>query len=189
MLRVRVAWSGPSSPLLSTFHFLPATEDTASATTCFTAVATLINALRPHISTAFSYTVQQQVDQLTLQYELTGTFTATNVASSAGTNAGDALPRQNQGLIRWNTSNFFNGRRIIGRTFVPGPTETDNASGVPVATYVSDITAAAQVFADTNTANPVVWSARPSAAPTQFSAAAIDAGVCDGDWAILRSRR
>lgn len=183
MLRVRVNWTGPSAPLVSTHYFFAATEDAAAATSAHIAVATFWFAVRAHISTGFSYTVSPLVDRLTVTGEIIGRLVAANAASSSGTNAGDALPPQNQGVVTWHSGIFVAGVEIRGRTFIPGPTETDNSGGNPVSAYNSDIAAAAAaMIADANTALSV-WS------KTHSSLSATQSGVMATGWRVLRGRR
>lgn len=189
MLRVRVEWTGPSSPLLSTHYFLPTSESTVTATTCFTAVATLWNTLRAMIADQFGYVVQQQVDQLDLLGNLLGSFTATNAATANGQDTADELPFQTQGLIRWNTNAFVNGRRLIGRTFIPGPTEAHSSSGAPLTDYITNMNSAAATFVATTAANPVVWQDKHDATPPSGTTGVMTGGVGQGSWKVLRSRR
>lgn len=189
MLRVRVAWTGPSSPLLSTHYFLPASETVTTATACFTAVATFWNSARAHISDNLAYVVQQQVDQLDLLGNLTGSFVATNSAAASGQDTGDELPFQTQGLVAWTTNTFLNGRRLIGRSFIPGPTEQRNAQGAPDSTYLTTMNAAGAAYAATATVVPVVWQDKHDEIPPSGSTGVITGGVARGAWKVLRSRR
>ena len=76
-----------------------------------------------------------------------GEFYSTNIPS-AGTVAGDALPRQTCGIITKRTS--LSGPRRRGRIYVPFPSETHNAIGaVPDANYVTLIGALANVWENT----------------------------------------
>jgi hypothetical protein len=189
MLRVRVTWSGPSAPLLSTFYFSPTTEDTGSATAAHVAVATFWFNIRNFISTAYSWVVQPQVDQIDLLGTLTGSFTAANSSANAGTDAGQLLPTQTQGQVRWTTGSFLNGRRVQGRTFIPGPTEGSNtAAGLPDPAMVTAVSNEAQTFANA-TVNPVVWSDHHEETPPFGASTAINGGFMVGAWRVLRSRR
>jgi hypothetical protein len=184
MLRVRVAWTGPSSPLLSTHYFHPSVESTSTATACFTAVATFWNTIRPRVNIGFAYSVQQQVDQLDLSGSLTGSFTATNTANAAGTDSGDLLPTQTQGEVAFLTGSFLSGRRLQGRVYVPGPTEASNTAGVPIAAYLTDLNSAGATYAaDATNVNPSVWSRSAGAISD------IDSAVARSGWRVLRSRR
>jgi hypothetical protein len=188
MLRVRVAWTGPSSPLLSTHYLSPATEDASSALAAHIAVATLWNSVRAVISDAFTYTVQQQVDQLDLLGNLTGSFTVSNVASAIGQDAGDDLPYQNQGMIRWETGTFLDGRRLRGRTFIPGPTESASTGGAPTSAYLTALNTPAATYAGSSS-NPVVWADHHDRVPPFGATGDITSGAARTSFAVLRSRR
>lgn len=183
MLRVRVNWTGPSAPLVSTHYFMPATEDTPAATNSHIAVATFWFAARAHIHTGFSYNVSPLVDRMTNAGEIIARLTAANAAASSGTNAGDPLPPQTQGVVSWHSGTFVAGVEIRGRTFIPGPTETDNSSGNPVSTYLTDIAAAAAaMIADANSILGV-WS------KTHTSISNTNSGIVAPGWRVLRGRR
>lgn len=183
MIRVRVTWTGPSAPLVSTHYFSPAVEDAAAATAAHIAVATFWFAARAHIHLNFTYVVSPQVDRMLLTGEIIGRLTAANAATASGTNAGDLMPTQNQGVVTWHTNSFVAGVEVRGRTFIPGPTETDNSGGNPVAAYLSDLAAAgAAMIADANTIHGV-WS------KTHSSIAATQAAVVAPGWRVLRGRR
>lgn len=189
MLRVRVTWSGPSSPLLSTFYLAPAVEDTASATAAHVAVATFWFNIRSLIADDFSWVVQPQVDRLDLLGTLIGTLTAANASANSGTDAGQLLPTQTQGQVRWNTNAFFGGRRLIGRTFIPGMTENSNtAAGIVDPAAVTLITNEANTYAGAS-ANPVVWQDKHDATPPSGSTGEIVGGAMLSAWRVLRSRR
>lgn len=184
ILRVRAEWTGPSAPLLSTLYYTgnPGTQIKADA--AFSNMATLLNSIRDQVTLGFSYAVSQDVVEIEA---LTGVqvarWTVTNVAAAAGQNVGDPLPFQTQGMINWRTGVFAFGREIRGRFYLPGPSETSNTAGLPLAAYITDLNAAAAVaVADTN-AELVVWSRKNGAAPPAT------AGLTATGWRVLRSRR
>lgn len=114
-------------------------------------------------------------------YDSTGT--------GVGLVAGDPLPRQIAGLIRWRSS--IPGKRRSGRTFIPFPAEADNTTGVaPSAGYLgraavlasavkSNITWAAGVG---RAVRVIFHRALPSVSPTIVSSAIANA------WATQRRR-
>ena len=120
---------------------------------------------------------------------LTGAFTGTDPASTVGTATGDVLPHQTQGLVKFSTASVFNGRRLRGRLFVPGPVESANgATGSPSSAYVTALnTAGALLLAAGATASVAnVWH-RPVAGVG--GASAITAVSASTSWSVLRSRR
>jgi hypothetical protein len=121
---------------------------------------------------------------------LTGAFAGTDPLTVTGTQAGDALPRQTQGLVRLSTSTVVGGRRLRGRLFVPGPAEADNDSaGLPTGTYTSGLTSgfADMLNAGATASVPVIWH-RPTggAGGTHGAITGVSASP---SWAVLRSRR
>lgn len=99
------------------------------------------------------------------------------------TATGEALPAATQFLHRWTTNNFVGGRRIRGRTFIPGVTEDVNtAQGKPNAGMFTAGTTAANALLS----SPAVfclWSRKNGIA-------ALVTGFSMWDqWAVLRSRR
>ena len=183
MFRVRVNWTGVSSPLVSTFNFLPNTIDLAGANACGDAVATFMNSVRAAVGIAFSYVVNQQVDVISNAGVKTGQFNGHVFGTAAGTAAGDPLPQQTQGLINWHTLSFVAGREIRGRTFIPGPSESDSSAGIPTAAYQLILQNAANALVAESTANLFVWS-KKLATIAEASSASVAPG-----WRVLRSRR
>lgn len=184
MLRVRVTWTGPSSPLLSTHYFTPDIENAASATACHVAVATFWNTVRAVIADDFVYTVQPAIAQMGTDGQITGELIASNVASAVGQDAGDPLPFQTQGEVALLTSAFSAGRRLQGRLFIPGPTETSNTQGAPTSAYISTVNGALQTYvADATNVDPEVWSRAHSVS------AGVTSGIVRSGWRVLRSRR
>lgn len=122
----------------------------------------------------------------------------TNVANEvgAGTSAGDMLPFSTQLLGRQFTNAFVNGRRVRGRTFLPGLTEDANTDGAPIAGMVSAWTAAMNQLL-VSVPDWVVWArpfeGDPEAVPPKpardGSQHPITSVATSTQWAVLRSRR
>lgn len=157
--------------------------DEANAQQCVEAVDTFWTALATVINTDVSATIESAV---TVLDETTGQ--PINVLSTSGgtvdfTNNIEILPFQTQGLIRWNTGQFANGRQIVGHTFVPGPCENANDAGVPNAAYRAALqTAADGLISDIDQVFEI-YSRR-----NLRSDAALNA-VVGTKWATLKSRR
>jgi hypothetical protein len=91
-----------------------------------------------------------------------------------------------QGLHRWNTGVFVNGRLLRGRTFLPTPPEADNdADGTPSSTYISAWPASA---AAADSAHPlarhVVWSRTHG-----IKSPVLGSGSVPNQWSYLKTRR
>lgn len=123
---------------------------------------------------------------------LTAVYSGANPTSVAGTNATDLLPTQTQGLIGWNSNGIYSGKRVIGRTFVPAPTESSNtAGGQPLGSYLSGLTAGvtALLTAGSTASVPVVWS-RPVDTPFRVGAGfQVLSGAARPVWSVQRGRR
>jgi len=183
LYRIQIVWSGAqvNGNGLSTFYFSDAGGTPSQAVT---AVTTFLGATedRRVIGTRWDFFGDVPVINVT-----TGALQAINSATAAfgtGTMAGDALPAQNQGLMRLITSTIVNGRLLRGRLFLPAPGEADNGAGGTVsATYTGDYnTAMATLISDPNSVYQI-WS------HTHGAAGDVTSGSVWTKWAALRSRR
>lgn len=101
-----------------------------------------------------------------------------------GSQTGEALPRTTQGLVQWFTGQVIAGRRLRGRMFLPGFTETQNApGGVPASALVVGMNTAITDFITAVSPDFVIYSR------THFSGASVTSGTLWTEWASLRSRR
>lgn len=107
----------------------------------------------------------------------TGTFTA----GRAGSNTGEGLPGQVQGLVALRTGTYVNGRRLQGRVFIPGATEQDS-QGNPTAAYVTALQNAGSGLVAAPETTPVIYSRK------NLTAAPVVATIGENLWATLRSR-
>lgn len=110
-------------------------------------------------------------------------------AAIAFTNANDALPFQTQALVRYLSGTFINGRRVSGRSYIPGWTELDNAGGVLSATAVTALNAFNTALG-TTVVTPMsqrVWH-RPGGAGPGLTVPVLSRSA-SGAWSVLRSRR
>jgi len=160
-------------------------------------VAAFIAGLAAEEANGLSWTTQGEVqvlDEVTGDIEGVFNVTPVVVASSDG---GDPLPPATQGLIRWQTDQFVDGRRVRGRTFMPWLSEARSTAGVPTAGTITDQTANAQALIDSADSALVIWSrpieADPEANPPiegrDGSAHSVVTGTFWDKFAVLRSRR
>lgn len=126
---------------------------------------------------------------------IVGQFVAAGVAGTNGTNAGERLPYMTQGLIRYTTATFRDGRRLKGRQNIPLPAETDSSAGVPNAAYRAALQTSANLLGTTIVTgiSQRIWS-RPRPASIALPAraglsAAVTSRTTSAEWAVLRSRR
>lgn len=184
MLRVTTAITGgPGGSQWSTHYFGGSTsgEAVVAAQAVRNFWAELANVLR--IGHTFN-----PVDDVDLVDPATGLITGvfpTTTAVVNGTAADTALPWATQGLIRWRTGDYVNGREIRGRTFIPGFTEAAQVSGSPDATTITKINGAGDILlaAASGAGDLVVYS------PTHRVASEVTSRSAWSEWAVLRSRR
>lgn len=114
-------------------------------------------------------------------------------ASVVGNGTGETLPTATQALVQWFTNGIVNGRKVRGRTFVPGMMEANNSGGLPTGTIDSALQTAANTLIAT-APFLVVWS-RPVSGEEPGTVARVGTAhnVLSSNvwaqWAVLRSRR
>lgn len=190
-LRVKTEISGnPGGPYLSTFHFVGGGSVDAEA------AADAARGFWAEIVASMAAPALIQVAGEVEEFNpATGALLAlhpTEQAPLLATGLGDPLPWATQGLIRWRTGVFVDGREIRGRTFVPALTEGHSTTGRPTSALTAILGIAAGVVDD----NLGVWQ-RPreaSAGPPVVEAregqvAEVATFSVWTQWASLRSRR
>lgn len=117
---------------------------------------------------------------------LLGDWNSTGTTQKAGQAAGTQGPDASQVLIRWKTGLITAGRRVQGRTFIPGLANNQYSLGNVLPPVADAITAAAQSFASDGT-GAMVWN-RPKTG-LSGAEALITSGACWSELAVLRRRR
>lgn len=182
---------------LWTSYWRPGTSggSTADATDCVARCRAAVESAKAQIHTSTSYIYQTAVDALEDSTGvLTGSFTATAVASTGGTATGDAMPVQTAWLVKHSTALIVAGRRLQGRAYMAGVPEGGNdASGRPSTAGVSAWNAAftGMLTGGTTLSFPVIWS-RPTTSPTLragTSGAIIGSQTVTTMWGSQRNRR
>jgi hypothetical protein len=171
------------TPYFTQRYFFGSTGGEADAANA--ATATFLAAIEDAVSGTLSWTINTEaefVDPVTGQ--VTGVET-TPGGTGVGDAAGDMLSPASQGLLRWRTGIFANGKEIRGRTFIPGPTETVNLEGHPSDGYfpVVNEAASALITGSAGAGGLCIWSR------TNGETALVISGSCWNQWAVLRSRR
>jgi hypothetical protein len=180
--RVRTEWTGlAGTPWLSTHYF-----DAAGGTPlqAVTAERAFWLALVPQITNQVTAQVQGVVDTLGLSGTLEASDSVTPPSVVTGTGTGDCLPVASQGCIKWQTGAIIGGRRLVGKTFIPGMiagTQTHQGNVQP-ATITAVGTACAALISDANS-QLVVWSRASSGSATAVSGALLSR------FSVLRTRR
>jgi hypothetical protein len=146
-LRVRTEITAVSgSPYLSTFHF------PGSGGTDAEAAADGARAFWAEIVASMAAPTSVQVVGEVEEFEPeTGNLLAVFQSEQAvlvASGSGDPLPWATQGLIRWRTGAFIDGRELRGRTFIPALTEGHSTQGRPTAALITILNTAAGAVND-----------------------------------------
>lgn len=181
VLQSTIVYTGPgNSPKLSVLHWADGTADSAIITQC----ETLLDAWAPWASNQYSARPGPLVRELnTATGVLVGEHLLTGgITTTTGTVSGQPVPDISQILVQWRTGVIVSGRRLRGRTFMPGfATDLVTGGNVP-ASAVTEIGAAAQSVATAGDAL-VVWSRRHGVTHD------VTIGSCWTEFASQRRRR
>lgn len=183
MLRVRSILTGVAGTPWYQNHYFVGDDDAAEAQTAVTDVLAYWAGLDGLMDNAITITVEGEVPHLSSSTgEIDDVFAVTG-GTQQGDSSGLPMPYQTQGLITWSTGLFIGGRRLTGRSYVPGLT-VDNleADGTPSSGSISGMQAAGEILRDSD-AGFVVWSR------THGVASAVLNVVAEDKWAFLASRR
>jgi hypothetical protein len=194
--RVRTIFSGPAgSPWLGTAYFdsppLSIHQDMVNA------VGAFWGSVDQWMANVVSWSTEVEVVELD---EVTGDATAvesTVPVTGTGGQTGEIAPTLLQGLARWRTGSFVDGREVRGRWFIPGLGESQLASGVLAGTTVTSVNAAMATYIATPGVAPVIWQRPRIADPTAVppvdarvgSQHPIISGSATNRFSPLRTRR
>lgn len=187
MLRVRVNWTAPvGGPYLSTFYRNVGTPVQADADDFASDVGDFLNAVDAVINLAVLWAVEASVDDLdAADGSLLNTFGVVPDSGNGGSTA-DALPAVAQMLVRWPTNAVINGRRVRGRTFLPGVSEAFSIGQKPLAAGILTVLTAAQAL---QASGLTIWH-RPTGTPPSGGQPIEATGAAVWDqFAYLSSRR
>ena len=149
-----------------------------------TAVGAFWGALGNAMSSACSWSVEREVASIdAVTGDVLDLVDSGVTLAGHGTLTGQPLPPANQALIRWKCSSIVAGRRLQGRTFVPGMTENLSDDGTPNADLVTALETAAAYLLDVTTSGFAVYS------HTHHVAAVVTSFSVYPRYAVLRSRR
>lgn len=181
--RIRVGWSGtPGGNGVTTLYGNCADVVTASAWR--TTVGDFFTSLEEYQTNAQSWQLLPETDFLDPDTgELTEIVNINDSISGAGSSTGQPLPWATQGLITWRTDSIVSGRRLQGRTFLPGFVEDNNTGGVMNDDLVTALVGSVSDYLTAAGGSPVVYSRR------HHSFAQVTTGTVHRVWAVLRSRR
>lgn len=183
-LEVLVDWAtSTGSPGVSVLMF---NRDTP-VNTARGAINTLLTALAPVLSVDTRWTVRdagRALDDAT--GALVGFWTAGVAYSGVGSGGSTALANATQILLRWQTDAIVGGRRLQGRTFIPGIATGANVDGELKPANAATVAAAATAFVGGGSAFGV-WHRPVDGSGGVFEPASA-AGVWN-EFAVQRGRR
>lgn len=184
MFEVITEWSTAGSPGgLSVMYF----DELATISTIRTNLGTLWGSIDNQLTTSTTWTVRTSGRVLNpANGQLTGDWSDATVYTGSGGLGGSGVANATQILLRWRTSTIANGRRILGRTFVPGMGAGLLANGEIAETSRAAMAAAADAF-QTGMTSFVIWS-RPQTGRAGQTATVTGAD-CWGELATQRRRR
>ena len=182
MFRVKTSLvGGPGGDQLTTMFFRD--DGVLTAQHAADAVRLFWNQVQPDISSAYTAHILSEVDRVDVATgQPTDAVNTTTLPVVMG-DAGDPLPWQTQGLVEYTTGIYLAGRQVRGKTFIPGPTETRNTAGVPVASYITDGNSAISTLVGDVLSDFGVYSRKHRAFVT------VTGGSTWPKWSVLRSRR
>ena len=189
--KFQVGLGGPVS-LLTFYWDGTGATDVALVTEAHARVRAAFNALTARLASGSSFIIDQPLGDFV---EETNGEIQSQAAPSAlpggltFTQSAEILPYQTQALVRYQTGTFLNGRRITGRTFIPGWTEINNVIGTPSATDITALGAFNTALGTTivTSMSQRVWH-RPVNGTGGLSAPVLSRTVSP-EWSVLRSRR
>lgn len=184
MLRVTVITNAPQGSPWYANHFFGGTTE-GEAVAASDAVRALYGSFDNHRPSTIGSSNDTEVHNIDPSTGQTTEVFDVPQWTENGAHSFELLPYATQGLIRWRTGTFVNGRELRGRTFVPGLTEDYNVAGVPSGGLPALMAGYINTYITTSSAagDPAVYS------PTHKVAAIMTNGSFWSQWAVLRSRR
>lgn len=174
---------------VSTHYFTVLGPDAVEAQPLIDAIDDFWVTLAPSIASQVTFSVEGQVDILDVETgDLVTSVSGTGTAPGPFGGGASPLPPQTQGLLRWVTGVVIGGRRVYGRTFIPGPMQNltgDNVIGPNAATRTLWLTAANALIGefDPEIYALAVWSRKNG------QAVPIQSPAVGAKWSYLSSRR
>jgi hypothetical protein len=183
LIRTSMVWNGSTGGQGFTQHYFLGAGDLAHCTAAVTQQDGFYDSLASNIANDLSWVISGDVEVIDVGTGLITSVVTVPEALGSGTHSDEKLPLATQGLVRWRTGTFINGRRLQGRTFLPGMVEFNNADTGRVFTgFVGTVNTAAATFIG-GSADPAIYS------KTHSSASSIQSASMWTEWAVLRSRR
>ena len=151
------------------------------------ALNTFLAAYIPYCANTVQYAIETTGRVLVAETgQVTGEWSEPTVRAGVGTQTAGPVPDVAQVLVRWRSGLFVNGRRLQGRTFLPGLSRGNVEGGNVAPGVVTAVNTAATAFANALVGFSVWGRPQPSRAGT-FSS--IVSGSCWTEMATQRRRR
>lgn len=183
ILRLATTWTGSAGSPYFTESYFNGAGDATHASACVSALWTLYGSLATYIDDNLVESISgdaEKIDVMTGQ--IIGMVPVTG-AVNGGSATGDALPTLVQGLARFGTGVYVNGRALRGRMFLPGMMEANNTvDGRPAAGMTGTMNTHFATYI-ASSANPCVYS------KTHKVFADITSATLSSKWAFLKTRR
>lgn len=196
ILRVRATIgqsSGTVPCLLTTYWDSTGAGLAALATESVARVRAAFAAMSPSLATGTSFTPNLLVDEID---ENTGSIVnqvaASAPAATAGAAAGSLLPLQTMVVAQYQTATFIAGRRLRGRSYIPGlTTGAIGAGGTVVVAVINAINAWNTALGTTvvTATNQRVWHRPDPVTHVGGLSAVVASRSANTQFAVMRSRR
>lgn len=185
MREIITRWTGQNSPGgLSIMYF---NETAATATEQRAALQAFWTGIKGNLTSTTSWSIDPEGREINeANGTLVGAWADGAARVGSGTISSRPVPNASQLLFRWATADVVNGRRIKGRTFVPGFAAELSDGGEVSPAYVATMSTAATNFVFANVGFGV-WH-RPGEV-TGGSHHSATAGSCWRELAVQRGRR
>lgn len=158
--RVRAVWSGfQGAPGYSNFSFQDLTTET-SRNNAGAAVKAFFTALANHLSTAWTVSVLGEITEWDMATgQLTGASTMTTIPTGQVGTGTPAPYAGGSGLcVTWKTGVIFQGRRVVGRTFIVPALGCYEADGTLTAGAIAAANTAANGLIGATGAEFCIWA-------------------------------
>lgn len=177
-------WSTPgSSGALNVFYV----ENEADVAGFRADLASALGSMGANLAQSAQWSIRQEGRTLdTATGALNGVWADPTVYEGQGIPTGMPVASATQVLLQWTTNTIAGGRRVRGRTYIPGLVSSQVTSGELDPTAEGEFASAAAALAAT-TASFCVWH-RPVAG-IGGEAAPVVAGSCWNELAVQRRRR
>jgi formylmethanofuran:tetrahydromethanopterin formyltransferase len=178
--RVTTVFSGlTGAPYFSNMFF----ADADAVQEDINAVAAFWTAINDQIVNDLTWTVQADVATISESSGQITSITSGSASNGGGTYSGEVIPFANQGLVSWITDAIAGGRRVRGRTYIPGLGIGGIEEGFMTTTMRTDIASAAtSLISDSDTVFGVYSRTHQLFTPATSSSVW-------NQWAVMRSRR